>query len=495
MIHIKRSRDEFEYEVRGLTMAFFHGEKIVTREECDGTEPVDLLIDMTLLETKIGISFYKNEIPILMLEKESDLKNRPEYKNTLKQLLYQGLSKITGKTLPWGTLTGVRPTKLALSQLEEGIAPKDIEEYFRKQYLCSEEKTALSLEIAGRELDILRKIDYKNGYSIYIGIPFCPTTCLYCSFTSYSIGAYGDYVDHYLEALFQEIDYARHALPDKKLISIYIGGGTPTTLNEDQLERLLIKVVNSFRMSTVREFTVEAGRPDSITYEKLRLLKQYGVTRISINPQTMNQKTLDVIGRRHTTRQIEDAFLMARELGHTNINMDLIVGLPGEDVGEIEHTLMKMEQLKPDNLTVHTLAIKRAANLNIYKERYQDLHFGDACAMLKKTRDFAAVYGYVPYYLYRQKNMADNLENVGYAKPGLECIYNILIMEEKQTILALGAGASSKFVFYEAGRIERVENVKNVKEYISRIEEMIKRKKNFIERVYYGANNAETGRE
>ncbi len=492
MIHIKRSRDEFEYEVRGLAMAFFHGEKIVTKNECQTLEPDDLLIDMMLDEQKIGISFVKNEIPILMLETKADLQKRPEYKNALKQLLYQGLSKITNKELPWGTLTGVRPTKLALTQLEEGQDKASIKNFFEEQYLCSEEKTKLSLEIASRELDILRKIDYKKGYSIYIGIPFCPTTCLYCSFTSYSIGAYRDYVDSYLSALFQEIDYAKRALSDKKLISIYIGGGTPTTLNEEQLERLLIKVVNSFRMSTVSEFTVEAGRPDSITYEKLRLLKQYGVTRISINPQTMNQKTLDLIGRRHTTAQIEDAFLMARELGHTNINMDLIVGLPGEDVKEVDITLAKMRELKPDNLTVHTLAIKRAAYLNMYKKKYQDLHFGDASEMLLQTRIFAKEQGYVPYYLYRQKNMSDNLENVGYAKPGMECIYNILIMEEKQTILALGAGASSKFVFHDEGRIERVENVKDVKEYIARIDEMIERKKNFVEKVYYGGQEPST---
>ncbi len=490
MIHIKRSRDEFEYEVRGLAMAFFPGEKIVTKNEEQSMEPDDLTIDITLDEQKIGISFVKNEIPILMLKEEADLNNRPAYKNVVKQLMYQGLSKLTGKDLPWGTLTGVRPTKLALTQLEAGHGEEETRRFFKEHYLCSTEKTDLSLEIASRELDILRKIDYKNGYSVYIGIPFCPTTCLYCSFTSFSIGAYRDYVDSYLKALFQEIDYAKKALPDKKLISIYIGGGTPTTLNEEQLERLLIKVVNSFRMSTVSEFTVEAGRPDSITYEKLRLLKQYGVTRISINPQTMNQKTLDIIGRRHTITQIEDSFLMARELGHTNINMDLIIGLPGEDVEEVDYTLSRMEQLKPENLTVHTLAIKRAANLNIYRERYQDLHFGDASQMLYKTQKFAKQQGYVPYYLYRQKNMSDNLENVGYAKPGMECIYNILIMEEKQTILALGAGASSKFVFHNEGRIERVENVKDVKEYITRIDEMMERKKNFIEKVYYGRIDA-----
>lgn len=486
MIQIKRSRDEFEYEVRSLTMAFFPGVKITTKETSEEEEAITLFIDITLDEGEIGISFIENEIPIFSLTESANLSERAEYKNILKIVLYQGLSKVTGKELPWGTLTGVRPTKLALSKLENGEGREEILDYFTKRYLCSKEKTELSLDITSRELDILRKIDYKNGYSIYIGIPFCPTRCLYCSFTAYSVRAYEKQVDGYLDALCKEIDYAKDCFTDKKLTTIYIGGGTPTALNEEQLERLLKKVTSSFDFTNVVEFTVEAGRPDSITYEKLRLLKEYKVSRISINPQTMNQHTLDVIGRHHTVEDIVTAYNMARELGHDNINMDLIVGLPDEDVLEVERTISYMRELQPDSLTVHTLAIKRAAYLNMYKDRYQDLTFGDASKMLKITSDYAKEQGLKPYYLYRQKNMSDNLENVGYATPGKECIYNILIMEEKQTIVALGAGASSKFVFLEEGRIERVENVKDVKEYITRIDEMIDRKKNFIEKEYYG---------
>lgn len=488
MIHIKRTREEFEYEVRALTMAFFKGEKISTKNDDVFEEEVTLTIEISMGENAIGISFYKNEIPITSLLCKADLSERAEYKNQLKILLYQGLSEITGKTLPWGTLTGIRPTKQALTKLEQGESKDEIEKYFYDRYLCSKEKTDLSVDIASLELDILNKIDYKNGYSIYIGIPFCPTRCLYCSFTAFSISAYKDYVDSYLDALFKEIDYSVKCFDglDKKLTSIYIGGGTPTTLNEEQLERLLIKINEVYDLASIHEFTVEAGRPDSITYEKLRLLKAYGVTRISINPQTMNQDTLDIIGRKHTVEEIKEAYHMARELGHDNINMDLIIGLPGEDVEEVRHTLEEMKALNPDNLTVHTLAIKRAAYLNIYKDRYQDLHFGDASEMLHLTSDFAKEEGYVPYYLYRQKNMSANLENVGYAKPGKECIYNILIMEEKQTILALGAGASSKFVFPAEGRIERVENVKDVKEYVTRVDEMIGRKERLIQKEYYG---------
>ena len=483
MIQIKRSRAEFEYELRSLTMAFFSKESITLKEVEDMTDV--LVVDITLEDSKIGISFLKNGIPILESETKADYFDRKEYKNKLKILLYEGYSKITNQQLPWGTLTGIRPTKLALTALEEGMTTEEVRDYFKEHYLCSDEKTELSLQIASRELDILRKIDYKNGYSIYIGIPFCPTTCLYCSFTSYSISRYKDYVDEYLQALFKEIEYAATCFPDKKLTTIYIGGGTPTTLNEEQLERLLMKINSTLDFTNVVEFTVEAGRPDSITYDKLRILKEQGVTRISINPQTMNQTTLDIIGRRHTVEQIKDAYHMARELGHENINMDLIIGLPSENVKEVEHTLADIGQLDPESVTVHTLAIKRAANLNIYREKYADLEYGDAVAMLDRTCQFAKNMDYEAYYLYRQKNMAHNLENVGYAKHGKECIYNILIMEEKQYILALGAGAASKYVF-DHNRIERGENVKDVKEYVERIDEMIMRKKNFIEKEYYG---------
>ncbi|BBF45388.1 coproporphyrinogen dehydrogenase HemZ [Lachnospiraceae bacterium KM106-2] len=487
MIQIIRSKEEFEYELRALTMAFFPGEAITTKDVIE-EEPEHLLkVDVTIGEREIKITFTKDGEEPHTERCEADLlHNRKEYKNHLKILMYQGYSKITGKELPWGTLTGIRPTKLALLSLEEKMTKEEIEEYFHKHYLCSKEKTDISLKIAKRELDILHQIDYRNGYSIYIGIPFCPTRCLYCSFTAYSLKKYEDIVDDYLTALCKEIDYAATCFPDKKLTTVYIGGGTPTTLNEVQLERLLKKIRETLDFTNVVEFTVEAGRPDSITMGKLQVLKQYGVTRISINPQTMNQKTLDVIGRRHSVEEVKDAFRMAREAGHDNINMDLIIGLPGEMVEDVDYTLEEIKKLNPDSLTVHTLAIKRAANLNIYKEKYADMEFGDTITMLEHTSAFANEEDYEPYYLYRQKNMAGNLENVGYARDGKEGIYNILIMEERQNILALGAGASSKFVFLDENRIERVENVKEVTEYITRVDEMIDRKERLMEKEYYG---------
>ena len=282
--------------------------------------------------------------------------------------------------------------------------------------------------------------------------------------------------DAYLDSIEKEIDYVAEAFKDKKLNTIYIGGGTPTTLEPDQLERLLSKIENSFNLSFLQEWTVEAGRPDSITREKLKTIKRHPVTRISINPQTMKDETLELIGRRHTVLQVKDAFLLAREEGFDNINMDIIVGLPQETKEDVENTLEEIKKLGPDNLTVHSLAIKRAARLNTQKEEYAGMKSVNSESTMELTQDAAEEMGMKPYYLYRQKNMTGNMENVGYAKPGKEGIYNILIMEEMQTIVALGAGAITKAV-YPNGRIERCENVKDIKTYLEKTDEMIERKK------------------
>ena len=287
---------------------------------------------------------------------------------------------------------------------------------------------------------------------------------------------FGDRVDAYLDSIEKEIDYVAEAFKDKKLNTIYIGGGTPTTLEPDQLERLLSKIENSFNLSFLQEWTVEAGRPDSITREKLKTIKRHPVTRISINPQTMKDETLELIGRRHTVLQVKDAFLLAREEGFDNINMDIIVGLPQETKEDVENTLEEIKKLGPDNLTVHSLAIKRAARLNTQKEEYAGMKSVNSESTMELTQDAAEEMGMKPYYLYRQKNMTGNMENVGYAKPGKEGIYNILIMEEMQTIVALGAGAITKAV-YPNGRIERCENVKDIKTYLEKTDDMIERKK------------------
>ena len=414
---------------------------------------------------------------------EKDGRSKKELHEAFKCTLYTKLSAQLNKTLPWGYLTGVRPSKIAYTLLEKGADREQILEEFTKKHLVSEKKAQLALQVAQTEKSILEKMDYKKGYSLYIGIPFCPTTCLYCSFTSYSLAAYQSKVQPYLEALLKEMKYVSEAMRGRRLDTVYFGGGTPTTLSAGQLDMLLTELERQFDLSACRELTVEAGRPDSITYEKLCVLKAHHVDRISINPQTMNQQTLDLIGRRHTVEQIEEAFALAGKAGLDNINMDMILGLPGENKEMVQHTLEKIKALAPESLTVHSLAIKRAAALNIWREKYLDLQMDNSDEIVSMAADYAHQMGHQPYYMYRQKNMAGNFENVGYSKPGLECIYNILIMEEKQTIIAMGAGASTKIVFQneteggQAGRIERIENVKDVTNYIQRIDEMIERKR------------------
>ena len=417
---------------------------------------------------------------------EKDGRSKKELHEAFKCTLYTKLSAQLNKTLPWGYLTGVRPSKIAYTLLEKGADREQILEEFTKKHLVSEKKAQLALQVAQTEKSILEKMDYKNGYSLYIGIPFCPTTCLYCSFTSYSLAAYQSKVQPYLEALLKEMKYVSEAMRGRRLDTVYFGGGTPTTLSAGQLDMLLTELERKFDLSACRELTVEAGRPDSITYEKLCVLKAHHVDRISINPQTMNQQTLDLIGRRHTVEQIEEAFALAGKAGLDNINMDMILGLPGENKEMVQHTLEKIKALAPESLTVHSLAIKRAAALNIWREKYLDLQMDNSDEIVSMAADYAHQMGHQPYYMYRQKNMAGNFENVGYSKPGLECIYNILIMEEKQTIIAMGAGTSTKIVFQneteggQAGRIERIENVKDVTNYIQRIDEMIERKRKFF---------------
>ena len=403
-------------------------------------------------------------------------------KKELKKQIYRVMHELTKAELPWGALTGIRPTKLIVTMIEAApdVTDEEITSFLKENYYVTDEKAALGIQIARHEIKLLEKIDYEEGYSLYIGIPFCPTTCLYCSFTSYPIGAYTKKADDYVTALLKEISYASARFADRKLNSIYIGGGTPTTLEPEQLDRLLHAVRDSFDFSHNQEFTVEAGRPDSITPEKLAVLLKHGVTRISINPQTMNQKTLDLIGRYHTVEQVKETFQLARKMGFDNINMDFIVGLPGETMEDIRFSMEEVQKLNPDSLTIHSLAIKRAARLNIMREQYKDFTIENNEQTMELCAAAAENMGMTPYYMYRQKNIAGNMENVGYARTGRAGIYNILIMEEKQTIVALGAGSVTKRI-YPDGRIERCANVKDVTQYIERIDEMIERKEKLFE--------------
>ncbi len=491
MIIVQLNKKDFEYDIHSLVKAFYQDEnvKICYEPPEDETEAsLILVISYEADEEKAGLVVGLFEPGgRLLLQMEEELPagtDRKETKNRLKRLLYRLLSEHTGKTLPWGNLTGIRPVKIPMALMEKGWSNGQIAEYMRNTYYTSREKTALAVAVANQERHILQEIDYKNGYSLYIGIPFCPSICLYCSFSSSPIALWKNQVDQYLEALFKEIEFGGGAFAGRKLNTIYIGGGTPTTLEAEQMDRLLNKLEKSFSYSHLQEFTVEAGRPDSITREKLQVLKEHGITRISINPQTMNQKTLDLIGRRHTVEETKEAFALARSLGFDNINMDLIAGLPGEGTEEMAHTLEEISGLDPDSVTVHSLAVKRASRLHMLLEEYKGT-FANTEEIMELAADYARRAGMFPYYLYRQKNMAGNFENVGYAKPGKAGIYNILIMEEVQSILALGAGASTKMV-WASDRIERIENVKDIRSYLERIDEMIDRKRSGI----YGRKDA-----
>lgn len=483
-IIVHTNKSELEYDIWTLVRAFYPQNEVLVNNDkiAEYSGEIDFTIYVNITEAEERVVYSKVYIKgISIIEEEKcDYKNYKEAKNLIKRQIYKIINRYSGKELPWGILTGIRPTKLAVARLEAGAAPKEVEEYLKKEYLVSDEKIDLGIEIAKRELKLLEGIDYENGYSLYIGIPFCPSTCLYCSFTSYPISMYKEKSDMYVAALLKEIEFAKEAFKDKRLNTVYFGGGTPTALEAYQLEKLLKAVRESFDFTYCKEFTVEAGRPDSITKEKLLVLKKYGVTRISINPQTMKQETLDIIGRRHTVADVIEKFNMAREVGFDNINMDFIVGLPNEGYEDVKNSMEDVKKLNPDSITIHSLAIKRASRLNMFKDNYKEMTIENNMEIMKMTHDYAVSMGMGPYYMYRQKNMAGNMENVGYARVDKAGIYNILIMEEKQTILALGAGAVTKYVFNTGGRIERVDNVKNVDQYIDRIDEMIKKKRDFL---------------
>ena len=467
--------DLFEYDIRGLLMAFCPWTDFSTEETAEDTQCLRVFYgEERNGKLSADVTFTDGD-RTFRTEAELDLSDRKTAKTLLKQKLYRLLSEATGKTLPWGTLTGIRPTKIPMAMIREGASEEEIRHHMEDELLCSHEKSVLAEEIARRELRLLNTIDAENGYSLYIGIPFCPSICLYCSFSSYALDAYKDRVDDYLAALLKELSYAEEAFRGKPLNSIYFGGGTPTTLTPVQLDMLLGEVTKRFDLSAVREWTVEAGRPDSVTREKLQVLRQYPVSRISVNPQTMHQKTLDLIGRKHTVEDVIHTYDLAREMGFDNINMDLILGLPGEDKKDVEETMQEIVKLDPDNVTIHSLAIKRAARLNLFKDAYADYRMENSDELMNLCGQYLKTIGQKPYYLYRQKNMAGNQENVGYAREGKEGVYNILIMEEVQTILALGAGATTKRV--QKDLITRAENVKDVRTYIANIDEMIERKK------------------
>ena len=505
MIRIVVQNEVYAYDMYHITKAFYPNE--VYEQYVDESFPqlIKISVEESSRDFKGSFKIEKNEV--------ANIEERKLRKRYVNLKLYDWLCHNTQKELAWGILTGVRPTKLMMTLLESGMSEDEVKQWMKENYRITDAKADLGLQVAQKEKELLEQLDYENGYSLYIGIPFCPSICSYCSFSSYPIGLWKKRVDEYLDAVCKELSFIGETAKrnNKKLNTVYIGGGTPTTLEAEQLDRLLTHLENNVSFDDLKEITVEAGRPDSITREKLEVLKAHNIGRISINPQTMQQKTLHEIGRWHTVEDIKRVYAMARELGFDNINMDLIAGLLGETAEDMQDTLEQIKELAPDSLTVHALAMKRASRLTReqkensvkHKESIAKQEPGNVPAestsddtekiaanlscMIDMAADYAKEMDLVPYYLYRQKNIAGNFENVGYAKVDKAGIYNILIMEEKQSIIAVGAGASTKVVIPDdkviidpktgnPKKIVRAENVRDIQQYISRVDEMIERK-------------------
>lgn len=401
----------------------------------------------------------------------------------LARLMYLALNKLTGKTSEWGILTGVRPVKRVNALIKEGKNEEEISRILKEKYYVSDEKIAVAFDTAYTQEKCLEKhktLKKDNGFELYISIPFCPSRCSYCSFISQSAAgnAIKKLIPSYVEQLCEEIKYTAMIVSKIGLVpeTIYFGGGTPTTLSAAQLERIMKTIAQSFDISDLSEYTIEAGRPDTVTEEKLCCIKENGCTRVSINPQTLSDEVLKRIGREHTAEEFFSAFEAARKVKFDTINTDLIAGLPGDTPQSFENTMNGIIALRPENITVHTLSIKRSSRINATEEKDGAL-VQPARQMVKCAADKLYSSGYMPYYLYRQKNMVDNLENIGWSLKDRESLYNICIMEEIKTIIALGAAASTKLVDLKNGRLERIFNYKYPADYIANFQLMLNRKK------------------
>jgi coproporphyrinogen dehydrogenase HemZ len=468
------------YEYEKLARVFFPDQKM---NEAEASAPDALRIEVRRQgrrlssRLKLGDSDFFDET--LAPENMADDKNYCEL--TIAQMLCRQLIKLTGFVPPWGLLTGIRPMKL-LRMLTREYGKEEAERRFMDDYLVSEKKLALSRRTLVGEDKIL-SLSKDNSFSLYISVPFCPSRCSYCSFVSQSVEHAAKLIPQYTELLVKELKITAEIASSLglHLESVYMGGGTPTTLSAEQMERVLTATGDYFDLSGVHEFTVEAGRPDTITPEKLAAIKRCGVGRISINPQTLSDDILRSIGRRHTVRQVYEAMDMAKAAGFDNINMDLIAGLQGDTLESYRHTIDGVIALGPSSITVHTLAMKRSASMVTGGIARYNAEGSLAAQMLDYGERRLTESGYDPYYLYRQSGMVGNLENVGWAKPGFEGAYNVFIMDETHTILAVGGGAVTKLKQPGVNNIERIFNYKYPYEYISRFDEMVERKKGIKE--------------
>lgn len=467
----------FRYEMEALCRMFLHGRELKITEEAQIPSNEDYIYT-ALNGDEITV---KAKIDGKYAEAKRTAEN--EHARNMELAAFGVLTEILSIRPKWGVLTGIRPVKLAMQLHDSGLSEEEIREKLKTERLVSDEKLDLLLTTMEHELEI-RASSKPNSVSLYISIPFCPSRCSYCTFTSHSVEKAAKLIPQYVELLCGELRDIAVLIGELglRLETVYMGGGTPTVLTAEQLERVLSTVNESFDMSGVREVTVEAGRPDTITAEKLAVLKKCGVGRISINPQTMDDEVLAAIGRKHSAEDVKKAFALARTFDFDSINMDLISGLPGDNMEKFRKTIAEVIAMNPDNVTLHTLTVKHGANL---APMAQSVFAATADAMNEYAYGEFAKAGYFPYYLYRQKGTVDNLENVGFCKPGKEGIYNIFIMDETHTILSAGAGGVTKMKAPYDRKIERIFNFKYPYEYIERFELMNERKeqvKDFYER-------------
>ena len=471
---------DFKYETEAILKLFFplrhfsffyDGDEIVPDEDGDN---IEISVTGTEVSVKISLGNGGYSEDKVTIDPEKFTKNEAEYQSC--RMLFLMLRKLTGISPEWGSITGIRPVKKVNALMNEGFSKEDIREKLKEKYFISDRKFELAYLTAATQKHALDTLD-KRSCSLYISIPFCPSRCIYCSFVSHSIDTPNakKLVPLYVDKLCDELRITADIMRETglSLDTIYIGGGTPSSLSAEQLEKVMKTVKNCFDISDIREYTVEAGRCDTITADKLKVIKTQGATRISVNPQTMNDGVLRAIGRRHDSEGVVKAFRLAREIGFDNINMDTIAGLPTDTPEGFKNTIERLIDLDPEEITVHTLTLKRSANLFREEDMVSDENIEE---MVNFSFDRLTSAGYLPYYLYRQKNTLKNLENVGYAKAGKESLYNIYIMEEAQTILACGASGSTKLYDPETGKISRVFNYKYPYEYISRFDKMCEKK-------------------
>lgn len=476
-----------------LANLFFEQSKVIDEDE-EGAILATLTVDRVPDGSLIGKArlmwngeVYSTEFSETVDDGDEKTKNR-QLKRIYSHIFLEALEQATGMQQSWGILTGIRPMKLYHKYRQQGYSKENAIELLMERHRISREKSELLAKIADVQLRTVPDLyDLKKEVSIYIGIPFCPTKCAYCTFPAYAINRKNGRVESFLDGLHEEIREMGKWLKerDMAITTIYFGGGTPTSIEAEEMDALYETMYDSFPgMENVREITVEAGRPDTITPAKIDVLKKWGIDRISVNPQSYTDETLKAIGRHHSVQETIDKFWLSRNMGMKNINMDLIIGLPNEGIEEFKHSLAETEKMQPESLTIHTLSFKRASEMTRNKDKYKVADRETVEQMMKLGEQWNAANGYEPYYLYRQKNILGNLENVGYAKSGEESIYNIVIMEEVQTIIGVGCGASSKFIDPETGKITQYYNPKDPAAYILTFEDSIEKKLAHLDTIF-----------